>query len=60
MWALDMDVLAAWRSVFSYLLLDEDVELSVPPALCLPCSRFDASGLTSKSISQPHLNVVFF
>jgi hypothetical protein len=28
--------LAAWRPVFSYLLLDEDVELSASPATSLP------------------------
>ena len=35
-----------------------DVELSAPPAPCLPCSRLDDNGLNLESISQPQLNVV--
>jgi hypothetical protein len=43
-------ILAVWEPVFSYQPLDEDVELSAPPAPCLPgyChapSRLDDNGL---------------
>jgi hypothetical protein len=40
-------VLAAWKPVFSYLPLDEDVELLAPPApacLDLPCFYLDDNG----------------
>jgi hypothetical protein len=35
-WAFKTLILAAWKPVFCYKPLDEDVELSAPPALCLP------------------------
>ena len=35
-WAFKTLLLAAWKTVFSYWSSDENVELSAPPAPCLP------------------------
>jgi hypothetical protein len=54
-------LLAAWKSVFHEQPSDEDVELSVPAASCLPgCSNASAliTDGTSEPISQPQLIVV--
>ena len=55
-------LLAACKTVLSYLPLDQDVELLVPsmPCLNLCChvSAFMIMYWTSEPISQPQLNVV--
>jgi hypothetical protein len=42
-------LLAAWKPIFSFLPLDEDVDLSAPPASLLPghchASCYDDNGL---------------
>jgi hypothetical protein len=55
--------LAFWKTiVFSFMTSGQDVELSAPPASCLPgCSMlFDLTIIdwTSEPVSQPQLNVV--
>ena len=54
--------LVAWKSVFHYQPLDENIELSAPPAPCLPrCCHVPTLMImdwTSEPISRPQLNVV--
>ena len=54
--------LAAWLLVFHYQPSDEDVELSAPPAPCLPggchAPTLMITNWTSEPVSQPQLNIV--
>jgi hypothetical protein len=54
-------LLAAWKTVFSWLPLDQDIELSAPsPYTCLDTAMLPAlmlMDLTSETISQAQLNV---
>ena len=56
------EVCPVWCSPFSWLPLDQDVELSDPPAPCLPrcCHALTMMIMdwTSETVSQPQLNVV--
>jgi hypothetical protein len=60
---LETFLLAAWKTVFSCLPLDQDVEFSTPspvprlPGLCHAPALMD---WTSESVSQCHLNAVLF
>jgi hypothetical protein len=55
-------ILAAWKSVFCWQPSDEDVELSAPPAPCLPeCCHIPTLMIIDgacEPVSQPQLNVV--
>ena len=55
-------LLAKWEPV--WLPLDEDVELSAPPAPCLHghchASCLDANEINLKTCKQPQLNVILY
>jgi hypothetical protein len=55
-------ILVAWKPVFFYQPSGEDIELSSPPAPCLPgCCHVPAMMImdqTSEPVSQPQLDVV--
>jgi hypothetical protein len=57
-------ILVAWMSVLHWQPLDEDIELSAPPALCLPgychAPTLMIMDWTSEPVSHPQLNVVFY
>jgi hypothetical protein len=58
LWGMGFEtlLLAVWKSVFSFLPLEQDVELSAPPAPCLPgychASHYYDNGLNLKT-SKP-------
>ena len=52
------------KTIFSWLPLGQDVDLSAPPAPCLPgcchASTMMIMDLTSETVSQAQLNVVLY